>query len=381
MKNTFLKSLILLFCFSLVAISCNDENQVAPKENKKTRLKKAVRLVTKNATSTPSTSDEDSDEIFINSVDCFDFKYPYTYTVGTVETTVNNQDEEITFFDSLSDTDNPELKFPVTIVLSDDSEKVINTEEELNTEYDNCFDSTECFTINYPVTFTDGTTETVVKNETEFDQYLSTLKETSNASFVYPISVTNANGEEVTINNDEEFDAQYADCLDISECETEDFSCFEIEFPVTAISATEGDITISSNEDLDIYFEGLEATKTPNFKYPLMINYEDGTKFEINNLEELETAFDDCFYSGDDEDINICFDIKYPINVIKESDNSTDTTEVAIESDDAFYAFIDQLTEDEFFSFKYPLTVILQDGSEKAITSDDDFIELVDSCN
>ena len=381
MKNTFLKSLILLFCFSLIAISCNDEKQVAPKENKKTRLKKAVRLVTKNATSTPSTSDEDSDEIFINSVDCFDFKYPYTYTVGTVETTVNNQDEEITFFDSLSNTDNPELKFPVTIVLSDNSEKVINTEEELNTEYDNCFDSTECFTINYPVTFTDGTTETVVKNETEFDQYLSTLKETSNASFVYPISVTNANGEEVTINNDEEFDAQYADCLDISECETEDFSCFEIEFPVTAISATEGDITISSNEDLDIYFEGLEATETPNFKYPLMINYEDGTKLEISNLEELETAFDDCFYSGDDEDINICFDIKYPINVIKESDNSTDTTEVAIESDDAFYAFIDQLTEDEFFSFKYPLTVILQDGSEKAITSDDDFIELVDSCN
>ena len=381
MKNTFLKSLILLFCFSLIAISCNDEKQVAPKENKKTRLKKAVRLVTKNATSTPSTSDEDSDEIFINSVDCFDFKYPYTYTVGTVETTVNNQDEEITFFDSLSNTDNPELKFPVTIVLSDNSEKVINTEEELNTEYDNCFDSTECFTINYPVTFTDGTTETVVKNETEFDQYLSTLKETSNASFVYPISVTNANGEEVTINNDEEFDAQYADCLDISECETEDFSCFEIEFPVTAISATEGDITISSNEDLDIYFEGLEATETPNFKYPLMINYEDGTKLEISNLEELETAFDDCFYSGDDEDINICFDIKYPINVIKESDNSTDTTEVAIESDDAFYAFIDQLTEDEFFSFKYPLTVILENGSEKAITSDDDFIELVDSCN
>ena len=380
MKNTFLKSVILLFCFSLITISCNDEKQVAPKENKKTRLKKAVRLVTKNATSTPSTSDEDSDEIFINSVDCFDFKYPYTYTVGTLETIINSQEEEIAFFKSLSDTDNPELKFPITIVLSDDSEKVIKSEEELNSEYDNCFDGTECFTINYPVTFTDGTTEKVINSETEFFEYTSTLAEDVNANFVYPISVTNDNGDEVIVDNDEEFDALYSECFDFSECETEDFSCFEIDFPVTAVSATGGDIMISNNDDLDNYFDGLDFTETPNFKYPLIINYEDGTKFEIINLEELETAFDDCFYSGDKGDINICFDIKYPISIIKESDTSADITEVAIESDEAFYAFIDQLTEEEFFNFKYPLTVILNNGSEKAITSDDDFIELVDSC-
>ena len=50
-------------------------------------------------------------------------------------------------------------------------------------------------------------------------------------------------------------------------------------------------------------------------------------------------------------------------------------------SDEDFFNFVDQLKEEEYFSFKFPLTVILEDGSEKEITSDDEFISLVDSCN
>lgn len=379
MKKTFLRTLIVLFCTSLIFISCDEEKSVLPQNSKKERLKTAVKTATRNASRTPSTSNENSDEAFINSIDCFNIVYPFTYIVDTVETTVNTEEEEIDFYDSLSETDSPELKFPVTIEYNDATQLVINNEEELNTEYDACFESSDCFSINYPVTFTDGTTETVLNSETELSQYLSALPETADANFVYPISITNANGVIETINNDDEFDAAYEACYDFNDCEIEDFSCFELDFPITAISSSGVDIVINNDEELEDYFIGLKETETPNFKFPLNINYEDGTQLAINTLEELENAFDDCFSSEDSN--TICFDIKYSISVTKESDLSSDTTVVEIGNDDEFFNFIDQLTEDEFFNFNYPLKVILEDGSEKEITNDDEFIALVESCN
>ena len=124
---------------------------------------------------------------------------------------------------------------------------------------------------------------------------------------------------------------------------------------------------------IEDYFLSLGDEEDPDFVFPINILYADGTTVDINSIDDLESAFDDCFYNEDD----ICFDITYPINLITNEDATNITT---VNNDEEFDNYLEALTDDDDFDITYPLTVILEDQSNKVITSDDEFINLVDSC-
>ena len=56
------------------------------------------------------------------------------------------------------------------------------------------------------------------------------------------------------------------------------------------------------------------------------------------------------------------------------------TNITTVNNDEEFDNYLEALTDDDDFDITYPLTVILEDQSNKVITSDDEFINLVDSC-
>ncbi len=377
MKNPFFK-LITLFAAALLITSCSESAGGAiPSQNSDNqRLKIAARSITSpNATTTnPNNLNHSSD--LIDSFDCFELVFPLQVTDGTQNTTINNEDELYNFYNSLPTTATPNFIFPIKIILADNTEKTIQNIAELTQEAMNCFqDIKDCFTLNFPLTVTDGKgNNTTVNSEQELFNFYNGLSMDAEPNFVYPITVTKtADNSVVTINNDEEFDTLYEECFDFEDCDMGDFSCFDIKYPIQATSTASGQITINSDDELDTYFDGLADTEDPQFTFPITIIFSDNTEKMINSLLELEEEFDACY----DETIEIddCFTFNYPITLVKQ-----DNTTVSVASDADFDTFIDSLADDEDFNFQYPFNVTLKNGQIQSVNNEDAFYKLFDNC-
>ncbi len=95
-----------------------------------------------NAEELDDLEDECYDEDFL---DCFSIDYPYQVELPTGELlTINNEEEEDKAIDQWLEENPeieelPELVYPLTITLDDDSKKTINSAEEFDTELEACF--------------------------------------------------------------------------------------------------------------------------------------------------------------------------------------------------------------------------------------------------
>ena len=379
MKTPYLKMLRIvsyIFVVSMLFTSCQENNDVAPDSNAQ-RLKASVQRITSPNATTNNPNDLDHASDFLEEFDCFDLVFPLEVTDGTQNTTINNYDELETYYENLPDTADPNFVYPITIEFEDGTQETIQDEQALENEFDECFDDIEdCFTLNFPLTVTDGNgNNTTVNSEDELATFYDNLGDDDEPTFVYPFTVTLiADGSTVTINNDEEFDDLYESCYDIEDCgDFDEFDCFSFQYPITATSTANGQVTISSDDDLEAYFDSLGDDEEPQFSFPLVIVFEDGTEKTINSLQELEDEFDACY--DDEMEIEDCFTFNYPLTLVK-----TDGTTVTVNSDDEFNTFIDGLTNDDGFNFQYPFNVTLQNGQTQEINSEGEFFLLFDNC-
>ncbi|TVZ55995.1 hypothetical protein OD91_1272 [Lutibacter sp. Hel_I_33_5] len=376
--------------FSFFITSCEQNETIeAPQTTTKVakkRLFKAAKAAVSKSKRTPSTSNNNHAAKRIASIDCFAYVFPITIKNGEEETVINSKEELADYYDAVEIGSEPEIVFPITIKLEDNSEETITNLEELDDVYDSCMgEETPCYTLNYPLSlvqedFTTNTSnETVINSEIELHTFIDMAfdkDENAHITFKYPLELTLSDGSISTIENDDDFDAIDSYCYNYDDCEDYDeFDCFEVQFPIKANLNGE-EITINSNDDLEEYISKLEDYTFPDFVFPIDIKYTDDTLVTLNSLEELEDAFDDCFYEEDDD--TICFDITYPINLVKNED--TENT-VTVNNDQEFDAYLDSLIEDDYLYIGYPLTVILQDGTKKTIADDDEFIALEESCD
>lgn len=377
MKTSFLRTLAQ-FCFvfilSTLIISCNETDSLTDTTNNGRSFKTAARSITApNATATNPNSLNHSSELLQDL--CFEFVYPIQVNDGTQNITVNSNQELGTYLDGLASGTDPVFVFPLDIKWDDEVETLQNM-EQLEEAFEDCFEDFEdCFTLNYPLTVTDGNGNNVeVNNEDELVSFYLGLDDTAEPNFVYPISVTMVeDGSTVTINNDEEFDEILEDCFDFEDCDFDDFDCFEIQYPITATSAATGEITINNDDELDDYFDQLGDNEEPQITFPIVIVFEDNTEKTINTLEELEEEYDECY--DDEYEIDDCFTFAYPLTLIKE-----DNTTVTVNSDDEFDTFIDGLGDDEEFDFQYPFSVLLENGQTQTVNNEDEFFDLFDNC-
>ncbi|MFY0631193.1 MAG: hypothetical protein JXR05_12485 [Flavobacteriaceae bacterium] len=377
MKTPFLKMLRIasyVLVLSTLLTSCQDNNEIPSTPNAQ-RLKASVQRITSpNAmTNNPNSMDHASD--FLDEFDCFDLVFPLDVTDGTQNTTINSYDELETYYTSLPTTADPNFVYPIAIEFEDGTQQAIQDEQALEDAFDQCFDEIdECFTLNFPLTVTDGNgNNTTVNSEDELATFYDGLDMNAEPNFVYPFTVTKTEDNSVvTINNDDEFDTLYEECYDFEDCDDLG-ECFTIQFPITATSTASGQVTINNEDELYTYFDGLGDNEDPQFSFPITITLSDGTNKIINSLEELEDEVDACY--DDEVEVEDCFTFQYPLTLNKE-----DGTSVTVNSDDEFDSFIDGLANDEGFSFNYPFNVQLRDGTIQSVNSEGDFFLLFDSC-
>lgn len=290
------KLLKLLFVFALITafVSCSNDNQDdinEPDTSVQESLTNNLMLYSQTANSTNQASDYLNDDI-----ECFEVNFPFSVTDGVNTVVVNNEQELQDFIESLTPNSFFNIVFPINVTLEDGTEQTIADEMELLELIQSCFPDDignpgeDCFEFNFPLDVIDEEGNVITINGFEDLFYNDSV-----VDFVYPFTVTLADGSELTINSSEEFDDLYNECYDIETCDDCTENCFEIIFPINLIQEDGTVTTINDEDELYDFFENLGPSQFVTLTYPINVELSDGTQVAVNNDEEFDQLLSDCY--------------------------------------------------------------------------------------
>lgn len=205
---------LFLSLFLVGLISCQKEisQTIQPNQNEVLAANAAVTMLVKSTV----TNDGSKDNI-IDKASCISIKLPATVVVDgvtlTIESEADYDDIEAIFDEFDDDSDQLDIVFPITIILSDFSQITINNSEELESFVDDCGgenemdDDIECIDIVYPISFSIfdsanqlAQTVTVLDDE-QFYKFIDDIEDYHIVQINFPIKVLLYDGSEKIIND------------------------------------------------------------------------------------------------------------------------------------------------------------------------------------
>ena len=170
-----------------------------------------------------TTTFDGSYDNIIDSANCISVNLPVTVIVNGITITIEAiEDYEVIedIFDEFeNDDDNIEIVFPITIILSDYDEIVINNYDELYAFVEDCLgeneddDDIECIDFQYPISVSIFNSnfdfiETVqINNDEELYEFIEELEGGVFASLNFPVNMILADGSIIEVNNNDELQA------------------------------------------------------------------------------------------------------------------------------------------------------------------------------
>ncbi|NOY48937.1 MAG: hypothetical protein GXO84_12270 [Chlorobi bacterium] len=220
MKAKFTKVLLFTFFALLTFTSC--QNEITEITQADTQQVIAPNSPLANLMVSTSINDGSVDNIMDNS-DCMSINLPVTIIVNSITITINTlQDLELIeaiFEEFNDDLDELEFLFPITIVLNDYTEVVIENQNELADFIERCSnvdEPVECIDFQYPISFSIFNADfqvidtVVIESDEDLYHFLDRLDDADGgaiiASLNFPVTMVFANGETVEINSNQELE-------------------------------------------------------------------------------------------------------------------------------------------------------------------------------
>lgn len=216
-KHVMKNKVIATFLFILLAIglgSCRKEVIIDKNDSTNQGIEKNSEVAV--LLSRVAMHDGSNDNI-VDHANSFSIKMPYTVIVNGQTVVVQSEDDLDTIEDILdasdSDTDTIEIVFPITIILPDYTEVVINNQAELevyinmSTGENEIDDDIECIDIVYPITISvyDTVTEQMmtvtINNDEDLELFMEDLDEDQIININFPIDLVLYDGTEITVSN------------------------------------------------------------------------------------------------------------------------------------------------------------------------------------
>jgi hypothetical protein len=162
---------------------------------------------------------------------------PVTVKANGVEFTIQSEDDysEIEkILDRFDDDDDwVKIFFPVTVVLADHTEIIVNNEDDLEDLTEDCADDgsdddIECIDFNYPLQISiydaDNQVSDVItiNNDKQLYDFIDDLDDDEIASFNFPLTLILSDGSELNINNHDELEDALENAID--DCDEDDDS-------------------------------------------------------------------------------------------------------------------------------------------------------------
>jgi hypothetical protein len=163
-----------------------------------------------------STNDGSNDNIIDNS-NCFNVQLPVTVTVNGTEMIINTEADfaaiESIFDEFDDDNDDIQITFPITVILADFTEIILNNASQLDSLSDTCNgenesdDDIECIDFQYPITASifNSNNELIntvtINNDHDMHDFLEDIDVDTIVNVDFPITVIIPDGSLITINN------------------------------------------------------------------------------------------------------------------------------------------------------------------------------------
>lgn len=177
----------------------------------------------------------------IDNASCLSIQLPVTVTVNGIELTINDEDgyqdieDIIDLFDD--DVDSVIISYPITVILTDYSTVVVNSDSELAALTANCVgeneddDDIECIDFQYPITASvfdennDLINTITINNDNDMYDFIDDLDEFAAVTINFPITVIFADGSTQTINSVQELE----DAIEMADdtCDEDDDNDFD----------------------------------------------------------------------------------------------------------------------------------------------------------
>jgi len=157
--------------------------------------------------------------------------------------------------------------------------------------------------------------------------------------------------------------------------------CFSIAFPFTLMI---GDTEFIIENELD-YQEVLDFIEASGgtlndieIVFPINIVFLNYDEVVVNNQQELNNYIAAC----EDEIIDDidCIDFIYPISFFVYNSETEITTTVTVFNDSELFLFLSTLSNTDFISIDFPISVELGDGSIVEVNSNQELEDLINSC-
>ncbi|MBL6447691.1 hypothetical protein JMN32_15340 [Fulvivirga sp. 29W222] len=180
--------------------------------------------------------------------------------------------------------------------------------------YDNIVDEASCISIVLPVTVVANGVEIVIESEQDYYQIEKIFDESESdeddVDIIFPVTVTLADHTQVTITNEDDFEALVDQCEE--GLEDDDIECIDFKYPLE-LALYDSDnqksdvITINDDEEFEVFVEQLEDSDYVGFNFPVTLILSTGEEvqaFDNETLESIiESSIDDCD-EDDDNDYN-----------------------------------------------------------------------------
>lgn len=217
---------LLMLLVGVLFTSCQQEELEIieePQENALTNESSLTLLLLRMAM-----NDGDIDD-FIILGDCFTIAFPFTIIINGIEVVIENEDDYQLIINTIEETggtiEDIEIVFPITVILADYTQIVINNKAELKILIAQCvngqpYNEIDCIDFVYPITFfvynsdTDITETVIINNDIELFLFLSNLGDNDFITIQYPISVILEDGTVVLIENNEQLENIINECVE-----------------------------------------------------------------------------------------------------------------------------------------------------------------------
>lgn len=159
-------------------------------------------------------------------------------------------------------------------------------------------------------------------------------------------------------------DGSFDNIMDLSHCTS-------IVLPVTVV--VHGiEIIIESEEGLllieRLFDEFEDDIDKLDFIFPIALVLADHTEVVIENADQLANIIAEC--PAVDDDIE-CIDFEYPITIAVYNDNNEQTGSETFENDEQLFHFFNNLNENQFVSFNFPMTLVDSTGERVVIENNE----------
>ena len=211
--------LILLAMFlSMTSCRSEDDLSIDPPVEETIEPNSTIAFLMSNVVINDGSSDN-----IIDNANCLSVQLPATVTVNGIQITINDDDgyqdieDIIDLFDD--DIDSVIISYPITVILTDFSTVVVNSDSELAALTANCSgeneddDDIECIDFQYPITASifdennDLINSITINNDNDMYDFIDDLDEYAAVTINFPITVIFADGMTQVINSIQELES------------------------------------------------------------------------------------------------------------------------------------------------------------------------------